>query len=823
VSGIAVGFNYVGDSRKIHAQLEEKADEYMSFLSSSLAVPLWNFETKTVKQIGAFFGQNELVCELRITDCNKVVFFDVKKGGEPPAIIREKNIFHNRLFAGTVRLSLSSLHYEKLHRYRLWSAVITIFIILVSLTVMTGLLLRIFLRRPLIQLNEVVNAYTQGQYELSEYRIACSEFEPFVAVLEKMGREIRNRIKEMADAEEKYRNIFENAVEGIFQTKVDGSIISVNPAMIGILGYDSEDDLRLSVSDVSAQLYVNSDDRQRLIAALIRDGSVSGFETELYRKDKTQIRVALSVRAVRDKNRDILYLEGSLTDITERIRREQAEKEREIAERANRAKSQFLANMSHELRTPLNAILGFSQLMLRDRNLMADYRENLETIARSGEHLLTMINQVLDLSKIEAKCMILNEKSFDFHRMLDDLENMFTLRAQEKHLLMIFERSADVPRYICADEVRLRQVIINLIGNAVKFTKEGGIALRISSKYCGETLVLQFEIEDTGAGMDEAELNTVFDAFVQSETGILSGEGTGLGLAISRQFVKLMGGKMTVNSRRDRGSVFGFTVSVRPADNAEISIHASDRRVMALAPDQPKYRILITDDKWDNRHLLAKLLGKLGFEVREAENGQETLEIWESWEPHLIWMDMRMPVMDGYEASRRIKATLKGQATAIIALTASAFEEDRKLVISAGCDDFVRKPFRESEIFEMMEKHIGVRFVYEEDEKTCQESENRDTEPNTEDWAAVPKELSDALQDATVRADMNRIAEIIDQIGKFDKNIGDMLRRMAEGFEYAEILRMIRIARREHLTPDTFQSFSTHRHDYLVPFTSVSQ
>ncbi|NJL59208.1 MAG: HAMP domain-containing protein [Desulfobacteraceae bacterium] len=230
---------------------------------------------------------------------------------------------------------------------------------------------------------------------------------------------------------------------------------------------------------------------------------------------------------------------------------EQLQHAKELAEAANKSKSHFLANMSHELRTPLNAILGFSQLMLRDKHLMPDYRENLETIVRSGEHLLTMINQVLDLSKIEAGRMTLHEKAFDFHRMLDDLEDMFALKTQEKKLRLIFERSPDVPQYIGTDELRLRQILINLLSNSVKFTKEGGIAMRvISEPSSAQKTRLHFEIEDTGVGMDEQDIHTIFDAFVQSESGKMAGEGTGLGLAISHQFVKLMGGDMTVNSKK---------------------------------------------------------------------------------------------------------------------------------------------------------------------------------------------------------------------------------------------------------------------------------
>ncbi len=466
-----------------------------------------------------------------------------------------------------------------------------------------------------------------------------------------------------------------------------------------------------------------------------------------------------------------------------------AEKNRQAAEASSRAKSRFLANMSHELRTPLNAILGFTQLMLRNRNADSQDSEYLNTILRSGEHLLTLINQVLDLSKIEANHMTLNPQSFDLYQMLNDLEGMFRLRAGEKHLHLIFERDPRVPRYIKTDEMRFRQILINLLSNAIKFTEEGGVSLRIS--YSAED-ILNVEIEDTGPGMDDSEINSIFTAFMQSDSGKRSSEGTGLGLVISRQFVRMMGGEMTVSSEKEKGTVFSFHIRVSRGNPVESEIRRSPRRVIALESGQPRYRILIVDDRWDNRRLLCKLLEPLGFDIKEAEDGQQAVEIWERYEPHLIWMDMRMPVMDGYEATRRIKAAAKERATAIIALTASAFEEERKIVLSAGCDDFVRKPFRESEIFEMMETHIGAKFVYEEDDKKSQDIGNKKTELSSEALADLPKELSESLEDATLRADMNRIYEIISTIETFDKNTAAALRSLADEFEYAEILRIIR-------------------------------
>src|ERR671933_631213 len=421
---------------------------------------------------------------------------------------------------------------------------------------------------------------------------------------------------------------------------------------------------------------------------------------------------------------------------------------KEKAEVANDAKTTFLANMSHELRSPLNAILGFAQVMTRSKTLTPEQLENVSIISRSGEHLLTLINQVLDLSKIEAGRITLNENNFDLYRLLDDLEDMFQLKADDKHLELLIDRTPDVPRYVRTDEVKLRQVLINLLNNALKFTTEGGVSVRVDRTLNVERLLAQgdvanvegsedssnlqlanlqpstqtnlqsstltFEVEDTGPGIAPDELDSLFEAFVQTTTGTEAQEGTGLGLPISRKFVQLMGGEIMVSSEVAHGTLFKFDITVSVVDATDLESKQPTRRVIALEPNQPRYRILIVDDKPLNRQLLVKLLNPFGFELREASNGKQAVEIWDEWEPHLIWMDMRMPVMDGYEATKQIKSTTKGQATAVIALTASTLEEERGVVTSAGCDDFLRKPFREADIFEMMNKHIGVCYVYDE-------------------------------------------------------------------------------------------------------------
>jgi CheY-like chemotaxis protein len=314
--------------------------------------------------------------------------------------------------------------------------------------------------------------------------------------------------------------------------------------------------------------------------------------------------------------------------------------------------------------------------------------------------------------------------------MLDDLEDMFQLKANDKGLQLIFDRHPDLPRYVRTDEVKLRQVLINLLNNAIKFTEDGGVSLRVGVQNCGVAktgegsfqLSLTFEIEDTGVGIATDELDTIFEAFTQTTTGKKSKEGTGLGLAIARSFVQLMGGKITVSSQVEQGSIFKFVIPVNLVDSADMEIKQLMRRVIALEPKQSRYRILIVDDKWDNRQLLIKLLFPLGFEVKEASNGQDALEIWQYWQPHLIWMDIRMPVMDGMEATREIRARenyqskIQNTPTVIIAITASTFEEEKAVVLAAGCDDFVRKPFREQIIFEKIAEFLGVRYIYEQEE-----------------------------------------------------------------------------------------------------------
>lgn len=478
---------------------------------------------------------------------------------------------------------------------------------------------------------------------------------------------------------------------------------------------------------------------------------------------------------------------------------------RQQAEIANRAKSAFLANMSHELRTPLNAIIGFSELMGLDADISEKYRENLAIINRSGEYLLELINDVLELSKIEAGRNTLTETAFDLYDTLDKVTEMIRLSAEKKNLQLLFERTEDVPRFIKTDERKLRQILLNLLGNAVKFTNEGGVALRVRSerdegkKRGDDSLRLHFQVEDSGPGIVTEEMAGIFEAFTQTQSGHDKNEGTGLGLTISRQFARHLGGDIKVSGVEGRGAVFEFTVRAKPTMAIEMASHLPARRVIALksgegaARHQP-FRILVVDDHAQNRALLRLLLERVGFEVKTAENGRQAVDLFEKWLPRLIWMDMRMPVMDGYEATKMIHRAAKDRQQTppvIIALTASAFEEDRDAVLAAGCDDFVRRPFRESEIFNKLQEHLGVEFTYESYGTAASRNSSScglSAEALKSTIARLPRSTVNDLKTAIELSDMDRMTQVVDEIGQGHGALASELKKLVDTFQFDRLL-----------------------------------
>lgn len=479
---------------------------------------------------------------------------------------------------------------------------------------------------------------------------------------------------------------------------------------------------------------------------------------------------------------------------------------------ANRAKSQFLAKMSHELRTPLNAILGFAHLMYRDISLPEPLRAHLAIISRSGEHLLALINDVLEMSRIEAGRLTLVESCFDLYRFLRSIQEMFVLKAVEKGLDLRVEHAPSLPQYVRGDEGKLRQILINLIGNAVKFTAVGHVMVRV--KQDGNMLV--FAVEDTGAGLSAEDLETIFEAFIQTERGRHM-QGTGLGLSISRQFARLMGGDVTVRSLVGRGSTFTCQIPMIPAEELGILATESTRLVVGLEPGQPDYRILVAEDVPENRELLIKILTNVGFEVQTAETGQQVIDLWQEWQPHLIWMDMQMPEMDGYEATRciRERERLKRQGflidnpqttwdtvsdtaacppTIIIALTAGAFEFDRQACLQVGCDDYVAKPFTETVLFEKMGRYLGLHYLYAEELPLAPPAHLVSRTLTIQDLQRMPDFWIMQLREAALVLDESRLHELIAAIPAPEQQLADTLKQLINCFDVEPILRLTQFA-----------------------------
>ncbi len=485
-----------------------------------------------------------------------------------------------------------------------------------------------------------------------------------------------------------------------------------------------------------------------------------------------------------------------LREIDVRTRAEQA------AEEANRAKSLFLANMSHEIRTPLNAILGFTQLLLRDPHLRAEQRRSVQTVYRSGEHLLMLLNSILEMSKIEAGRMTVQVEDFDLHAMMNDLEAMFQVLTRNKGISLELVLEPDLPRWIRSDEQKLHQVLNNLLGNAVKFTDQGGVVLRVlkPSEAGSEAApggepgtVLLFEVEDSGPGIPENARQTIFSHFEQLTTGSRMKGGTGLGLAIAKAYVELMGGGIEVQSRLGQGSVFRFTLPVALGTPGRGRHGDHPPFLGRLQPGQGERRVLVVDDNETNREILVRLLEGAGFLVREAADGREACELYARWHPHLVLLDMIMPEMDGFAVLEHIRNKDGSKAAPVIAVTASVLQSEKERVLSAGAVAFLKKPFKAEELFELLRQHLGVAFQ-EEAEQEAPPLHGQEVELEPGRLAVLPEDVLDALRDAALSLDVEGMREHIvglEGLGPEYAPLARALHDLVDGFRFEELQRLL--------------------------------
>lgn len=465
------------------------------------------------------------------------------------------------------------------------------------------------------------------------------------------------------------------------------------------------------------------------------------------------------------------------------------------ADASARAKSMFLAHMSHEIRTPMNAILGYSQLMLRDAEVAANTKSNLKIIIRSGEHLLTLLNNVLDMSKIEAGRTELNPTNFSLAWMMDSLEIMFRLRAETKALGFEIVLDGAANPYVIGDEGKLRQVLINLLGNAMKFTDRGRVRLHAAlEQRGGDRLWLSGYVEDTGVGMTEAEQADLFQPFSQAKGGLNTQEGSGLGLAISREYVRLMGGDLTVFSNPGAGSKFSFELPLGRGDGGMAEKRERSKQIRCLKPGQVPPKILVADDQFENRDWLVKLLVSLGFVVQGTEDGEKALQVWKTWRPNLILMDVHMPVMDGLEATRKIKADVRGKDTVVIALTASAMEDQRIQAMKSGVDDFIPKPCDENELLEKLQAKLHIEYEYET-AAGVPEASKGSSGLSREALRRVPEELVEGLRNATLNGSKNLMDKLIQQMEQAGHGeTARALQELADNYDYDTLIQSLEAA-----------------------------
>ncbi len=595
----------------------------------------------------------------------------------------------------------------------------------------------------------------------------------------------------LQQSEARFRHMFDLSPQSVLIIDLDGRIANANQKFCQITGYTLEELRRHTISELG---FYSPENQIDFVQKLQSSRIIDGMEIDFHLKNGDII-TALT-HATFMELEDERFILAMFVDITER---KQMEKElcqaRDDAEAATRAKSAFLASMSHELRSPLNGVLGYAQLLQMDNRLVDDQLHDINVIYHSGQHLLNMINEILDLSKIEAGKMELQIEQLLLREMIEQIGGMLATKAADKQIDFSWKVNADVPNIITADPVRLQQILLNLLSNAIKFTDKGGVQCHIGLAE-GEDIPsgkarIRFTVSDTGRGIAEKDIGKLFTPFEQIEARRGDAKGTGLGLAISRRLVELMNGRLQVNSRVNEGSTFWFELVVQAAVKTEMALPGQESRPIICGVGSPAPRILIVDDVSLNRDLLADVLTPLGFIIEQADGGQDAIEKVPIFQPHLIYMDLRMPQMDGFETTAVLRQLNLTPDPIIIAISASAFTEDKQKSLDAGCDAFLAKPMEVTPLLLQLEKLLGDGWEWQYPEEG---DEEEIVAADTQAMILPPAEIAEAIYTAAIIGDIRAVHEHITKLEQMEAMyhpIAAQLARLAEQYQSQEIMDLL--------------------------------
>ena len=617
---------------------------------------------------------------------------------------------------------------------------------------------------------------------------------------------VEERTRELTAKEARLAEAQRLAHVGSFECDVNTKKVSWSEELFRIFGLKSEQG---EPNHERIQALIHPDDREfwsRSLTQAIAGAKHDALEVRIVRPDGVVRYICLKLQAISDNEGRLIKFFGTVQDISDRKETEAAlQNALTAAEVANCAKSEFIANMSHELRNPLNGILGYAQILRRDKTASPKQRDGINIIYQCGSHLLTLINDLLDIAKIEAQKMELMPTEFHFPTFLFNIQQIFRLRAEQKQINFTYQPSPNLPSAICADEKRLRQVLINLLSNAIKFTNTGRVTFKVEVLENGEEVGkkpqsaipslkskvsnqrIRFQIEDTGIGMNPTQLAKIFLPFEQVGDTWRKVEGIGLGLAISKNLVSLMGGELFVESTLGKGSIFRVEINL-PLASVEIDSASLQSSDIIIGIQGKSRKILVVDDAFANRSVITNMLEPIGFEVIEAADGQEGIEKATEQKPDLIITNLMMPVMNGFEMTQRLRRLPECQDTLVIASSASVFEIDRQKSRDAGCDDFIPKPIQSEELLEKIQNCLGVVWITESlDASTGNNSEVGEI------IAPPPAELVTLYQAAQIgdiagiEEEVTRLRQRAPQYAAFTNK----LLQLAQEFEEQEILKLV--------------------------------